>query len=397
MGNKLLLFLQFMKEYLIVRFICFIIISVFFGCKAGNLTNTTYQKDITGLRFLGEYIIPHNQQFKNTTIGGLSGIDYDKEKDLYYLISDDWSQINPARFYTAKIFLTEKGIDSVLFLDATQLLRPDGSPYPGSKQDPYHTADPEAIRYNPLKKNFVWTSEGERLITKDSQVLVEPAIRIIDEVGKQIDSFPLPSQTHMYVTEKGLRRNGVFEGLSFADGYRNLYVSIEEPIYEDGGRAGLGDTTAWIRVLKYDAHKKTQLAQYAYKIDPVVRIPEPANGFKINGVSDILEGGKNQLVFVERSFSSGRTTDCNIRVYLGDVSKATNLASVISLKTLKKFKSIRKRLVFNMDSLGMYIGNVEGVTFGPVLPNGNRTIIFVADNNFRATEKTQFLLFELIL
>ena len=48
-----------------------------------------------------------------------------------------------------------------------------------------------------------------------------------------------------------------------------------------------------------------------------------------------------------------------------------------------------------MDNLGIYIGNVEGVTFGPLLPNGNRTLIFVVDNNFRATEKTQFLLFEI--
>jgi hypothetical protein len=382
-----------MKKNKIIIAGLFLIAVLLFSCKASNVTAIGKGKE---LRFIGEYIIPHNSQFKNTTIGGLSGIDYDKEKDLYYLISDDWSQINPARFYTAKIFLTEKGIDSIAFLNVTQLLRPDGSVYPGSKQDPYHTADPEAIRYNLLKKNFIWTSEGERLITKDSQVLVEPAIRIINEQGKQTDSFPLPAQTHMYATEKGLRRNGVFEGLSFADGYSNLYVSIEEPIYEDGERAGLGDTAAWIRVLKYDAEKKMQLAQYAYKIDPVVRMPEPANGFKINGVSDILEAGKNQLLFVERSFSTGLTTDCNIRLYLGDVTKATDIAPANSVKALKTFKPIKKRLVFNMDKLGMYIGNVEGVTFGPVLPNGNRTLIFVADNNFRATEKTQFLLFEVI-
>jgi hypothetical protein len=381
-----------MKENKIILPGLFLITVLLLSCKTSNITTLAKGKE---LRFVGEYILPHNSQFKNTTIGGLSGIDYDKDKDVFYLISDDWSQINPARFYTAKIFLTEKGINSIAFLNVTQFLRPDGSVYPGSKQDPYHTADPEAIRYNALKKNFVWTSEGERLITKDSQVLVEPAIRIINEQGKQTDSFPLPSQTHMYATEKGLRRNGVFEGLSFADGYSNLYVSIEEPIYEDGGRAGLGDTAAWIRVLKYDAEKKIQLAQYAYKIDPVVRMPQPANGFKINGVSEILEAGKNQLLFVERSFSTGPTTDCNIRVYLGNVSKATNIAGVSSLQALKTFKPIKKRLVFNMDKLGMYIGNVEGVTFGPLLPNGNRTLIFVVDNNFRATEKTQFLLFEI--
>lgn len=365
------------------------------ACKAVNIKGGNRPKEIKQIHFLGEYIIPHNLQFKNTTIGGLSGIDYDKQKDVYYLICDDWSQINPARFYTAKISFSENGIDSVYFINVTQLLRPDSSVYPGPKQDPYHTADPEAIRYNASQKNLVWTSEGERLITKDSQILVEPAIRIINEEGKQIDSFPLPAQTHMYATDKGLRRNGVFEGLSFTNGYKNLYVSIEEPIYEDGSRASLGDTAAWIRVLKYDADKKTLLGEYAYQIDPVARTPVPANGFKINGVSDILEIGRNQLLFIERSFSSGYE-GCNIRVYVGNVSKATNIASISSLRDFKAFQPVRKKLLFNMDSLGRYIGNVEGVSFGPILPNGNRTLIFVADNNFRAIEKSQFLLFEIM-
>ncbi|MBO9683790.1 MAG: hypothetical protein J7502_14165, partial [Flavisolibacter sp.] len=47
--------------------------------------------DQTQLRFVAEYDIPHNKLFQNTTIGGLSGIDYDPEKNIYYLISDDGS------------------------------------------------------------------------------------------------------------------------------------------------------------------------------------------------------------------------------------------------------------------------------------------------------------------
>lgn len=49
-----------------------------------------------------------------------------------------------------------------------------------------------------------------------------------------------------------------------------------------------------------------------------------------------------------------------------------------------------------MDSLGVYVDNVEGVTFGPVLPNGHRTLVLVADNNFQLLEKTQFFVFEIV-
>ena len=48
-----------------------------------------------------------------------------------------------------------------------------------------------------------------------------------------------------------------------------------------------------------------------------------------------------------------------------------------------------------MDSLGFYIDNIEGVTFGPNLPDGHRTLLFVSDNNFSLLQKTQFLLFEI--
>ncbi len=47
-----------------------------------------------------------------------------------------------------------------------------------------------------------------------------------------------------------------------------------------------------------------------------------------------------------------------------------------------------------MDDLGRYVDNIEGITFGPTLPNGHRTLIFVADNNFSPLQKTQLLLFE---
>jgi hypothetical protein len=49
-----------------------------------------------------------------------------------------------------------------------------------------------------------------------------------------------------------------------------------------------------------------------------------------------------------------------------------------------------------MYDLGIYTDNIEGVTFGPLLPNGHKTLLFIADNNFNPFEKAQILLFEVI-
>jgi hypothetical protein len=73
----------------------------------------TLNKPVTGLKFIGEYSLPSLAQFNGTVIGGLSGIDYAPAEDLYYLICDDRSDMIPARFYTAKIYVNEKGIDSI--------------------------------------------------------------------------------------------------------------------------------------------------------------------------------------------------------------------------------------------------------------------------------------------
>lgn len=367
-----------------------------FACTATkNSQQQPTISSISALKLLGEIDVPHNLQFKNTTIGGLSGIDYDSANNLYYLICDDRSSINSARLYTAKLFTSTKGIDSVAFVDVTFLHQQNGTLYPNSKQNPTKTPDPEAIRYNPITKQLIWTSEGERIVKKNEIVLANPVITTITTDGKYIDTFKLPSQLSMQAIEKGPRQNGVLEGLTFTNNYKQLYVNVEEPLFEDGPRAMLTDTTAWIRIFKYDVKTKKQLKQYAYKLDPVAYPATPADAFKINGVPDILSIGDNKLLVMERSFSTGRLP-CTIKIYEADVNSATNIRNNPSLQKHTKFTPASKRLILNLDSLGIFTDNVEGMTFGPTLPNGHRTLVCVADNNFAAFEKTQFFLFEII-
>ena len=97
---------------------------------------------------------------------------------------------------------------------------------------------------------------------------------------------------------------------------------------------------------------------------------------------------------MERSYSTGRF-GCTIKVFLTDISSAENIDSVASLKNKTGLKTATKKLLLNMDNLGIYIDNIEGVTFGPILPDGKRSLLFVSDNNFDFLQKTQFLLFEI--
>lgn len=375
---------------------CFILFSIvfLFACKATN-SPASKQDKISRLKFLGEYDIAHNQNFNGTTIGGLSGIDYDASNNLFYLISDDRSAINPARFYTAKISCTEKGIDTVQWIATYYFKQADGKTYPNSKQDPAHTPDPEAIRFNANEKNLIWTSEGERISKGKDTVLENPAITRVSLNGNYIDTFPLPENLLMRVTEKGPRQNGVLEGLTFDKDFKNMYVNLEEPLYEDGPRADLIKNNAWIRIYQYDVASKKNIAQYAYHLEPIAHPAIPADGFKINGVPDIYAIAKNKLMVLERSFSTG-SIPCTIKVFLADLNGAEDISTNSSLIINPVTKPVRKKLLINMDALGIFTDNIEGVSFGPRLPNGHKTLVFVSDNNFMSFQKTQFLLFEIL-
>lgn len=350
---------------------------------------------VSSLKFLDEYVVPHKLNFQNTTVGGLSGIDYDSRQDQYYLICDDRSSINDARFYTAKIRISNNRIDSVWFVAVASLRQKDGTPFPGSKKDPAKTPDPEAMRYDPVRRQWIWSSEGERIVKVNDTVLTDPSINIVRKDGSYIDTFPLPKNLRMHSTPNGPRQNGVLEGMTFANHYKTLYVNLEEPRYEDGPRADVTPNEAWVRFYRFDVATKKNTAQFAYKLDPIAYPSTPADAFKVNGIPDILSIGNNRFIVLERSFSTGRLA-CTIKLFLADANGATDVKNIASLQQTPAARPIHKKLLLNMDSLGRYIDNVEGVTLGPILPNGHRSLILVADDNFAELEQTQFFLFEII-
>lgn len=209
-----------------------------------------------------------------------------------------------------------------------------------------------------------------------------------------MDSFQLPQNLRMHSDKKGPQQNDVFEGLAFDDNYKKLYVSVEVPLFEDGPNADTVDNNAYTRLLEYNVSTRINTRQYAYKLDRVAYPENPPGKFKVNGISEILAIGNGQLIVVERSFSTGRL-QCTIKVFITDLTRATNIIDNPSLIANTRFIPAEKKLLLNMDDLGIYIDNIEGVTFGPLLPNGNKTLLFIADNNFNAIQKNQLLLFEI--
>ncbi|MES1222432.1 MAG: esterase-like activity of phytase family protein, partial [Bacteroidota bacterium] len=285
---------------------------------------------------------------------------------------------------------------TIVITGVTTLLSPEGKPYSDNRVDPTHSLDGEALRYNQSADEIIYSAEGERTVNKGKEFLVQnPTVYSAYIDGSFKDSFELPPNLYFHETENGPRTNSVFEGLTFTEDYRYLYLSVEEPIYEDGPRAGTGDSTAWVRFLKFDTQTRKQVAQYAYKIEALPYPANPPGAAKINGVSDILYAGNNKFIVIERAYMTGRNSNY-VQVFLADVNDASDISAVGSIQSLNSFHPITKKLLINMESLNRHIDNIEGVTFGPLLSNGHQTMLFVVDDNFSPTQTAQLFLFEVI-
>lgn len=355
----------------------------------------TETDNFPSIKLIGQFEIPFNKSFKNTTVGGLSGIDYDTKNNTYYLISDDRSAKNDARFYSAKIHITKNGLDSVELIDVKFLLQPNGDRYPSVKQNANLTPDPESIRYNTVTNELAWSSEGERTINASDTILQNPTIQLMDREGKYTSAFKMPSNLTMQTRSIGPRQNGTLEGISFNEDQSSLYACLEEPLFQDGPKADVIATKSYVRIFKFETRSKVNSAQFAYPLEKVAFEANPPTAFKVNGVSEILWYSDNKLITIERSFSTGRLP-CTVKVFITDLALADDVSAIYSLTENPPKNLATKQLLKNMDDLGIFIDNIEGVTFGPTLPNGHKTLIFVADNNFQFFEKNQFLVFEVL-
>ena len=338
------------------------------------------------LRLIGESSLPHRMDAFGTTFGGISGIDYDEVRDQYYLLSDDRSDINAARYYTAKIALSATGIATPTVTSAVTLTRPDGTPFGGKAVGAKDIPDPESIRYRADTDTLFWTSEG------DKKLGIDPSVREVKLDGTFIREMPTLPMFRMKADDSGPRDNLTFEGMSLTVDGKGLWVSMEAALFEDGLEPTVDAVGGPARFTLYHANSGNPIRQVAYIPDAIPLRPTE-KGEADNGIPEILMMDQFRMLVLERSYSPG--TGNSVRVYVIDTRDGTDVLNVPVLKP-GQYTPVAKRLLVNFDTLGLKkLDNTEGMTFGPRLPNGNRTLVFVSDDNFRKSQITQLVAFEL--
>ena len=80
---------------------------------------------------------------------------------------------------------------------------------------------------------------------------------------------------------------------------------------------------------------------------------------------------------------------------LGALSNAAYVDALYEGGAPIELTPVSQRRVFAFDDLGIPIDNIEGMTFGPPLPDGRSTLVVVSDNNFSPFQFTQFVVLAL--
>jgi hypothetical protein len=335
-------------------------------------------KRTPGLEFRGEVILPTGTMFEGTQVGGLSGIQY-AGRSTFYTLSDDPSQFGPARFYKLRADIRDGRLTpgDITFLDVTTLRQPDGTLFPNASLDP---------------EGFALTRDHKVIVTSEGFTTrgIDPWIRKFRLDGSHKSSLTVPDQ-FLLGPGKGVRQNLGFESAAFSK--KELWTGSEAALTQDGPAASLTERSP-ARLLRYDRKGRPD-EQYLYFTETIAEPPVPATNFAVNGLVDILPLDKHTLLTMERSFSVGAPgTGNKIKLFRVDLERADDISRFGSLAGLfGVIDPVRKTLLLNLDVLGRPLDNVEGMTFGPTLRDGRRTLLLVSDNNFAPTQFTQFLLF----
>jgi len=298
-------------------------------------------------------------------VGGLSAIA--RAPDGSYLALVDNEEDTPARVFRLDFRVSERGV----------------APPPGK------TARQVPMAAIPLAGFDGRSFDGEGIALEPSGRLLvssetEPSIRELSPDGKLLATLPVPP---MFLSSegRGTRKNQGFESLTLAPGNGVLWTANERALQQDGPDDKTRPSS--VRLLRFERRRGGFVPgpQLVYEVGP---IEAPGSGFSIRGLAELLALPGGDLLALEREFVQGR--GLRIQIYRVSLAGATDVSAFDAL-TGKTYRPVAKTLVYDFTRAGFVPDNLEGMTFGPRLRDGSRTLVLVSDDNFEPLQQTQIV------
>lgn len=219
-----------------------------------------------------------------------------------------------------------------------------------------------------------------------------PAVREFDDSGKLVRRFAVPKRfTIAHPSNEpaeenarnktGRQANGGLEGLAISPDGKKLFAIMQRPLLQDSQPGDDGKRVGrFNRLLELDIASGTT-REFVYPLDK-----------SVNGVSEILAINAHEFLVIERDSKEGLEAACKHIVRI-DVRGATDVSHVDVLpmdELPTDIHPVRKSPFLDLldPKFGLagehFPEKVEGLAFGPNLPDGRRLLLICVDNDSRA-------------
>ena len=360
--------------------------------------------DSISLQLLSEVNIPGGTWFEGTCVGGLSALHYDPAGDRYFAVSDGR---RGARFYTLRIEIVP-GLDpdgedrpriaGVTFEGVVRLETREGLPYPDDR------VDPEGFVLRDATSAYL-SSEG---VARDG---VPPFIDVVHVgTGAWLATLPLPMAfrpRHDDGTQTtGVRNNLGLESLSLSPDRRHLYTASESALAQDAEGIAAG-VRHFARLLHFeDRARPGGEPEWALAGQYLYPLTMPEGDVVVHGLTELQAlDDSGRLLALERTFA--RDVGLTVRLFEIRLSETRSQVDRSRLSpAARALPVLDKREVLDFAELPILLENFEGLTFGPRLEDGSRTLFVLGDNDNTEClpptspsqlRSTRFLLFRLQL
>ena len=331
-----------------------------------------------------------------------SAIDYTGKDNLYIACNDrgpgDGAYPWRSRFQTLRIMIDPGAADAVtVSLTGTTLLSDESgrslnglaSIFAGSDRRGDARFDPEGVRV--ARDGTLWISDE-----------YGPWIDHFAVDGKRIGRIEIPEKFRVAnpgigpeeelppANTRGRQANRGFEGLAISPDGTKLWAILQSPLIQDSALDAANERIGVnCRMLEVEiATGKTR--ELVYQLDS-----------DANGVNEILALNQHELIVLERDGKGGNDTFFR-RLFRIDISQATDVSAIDSLPRRGVPASVivptKSPFLNLLDKAHGLAGKkmpekIEGLTFGPALPDGRRTLIVTTDNDLKDDQESWFWVF----
>jgi hypothetical protein len=343
--------------------------------------------DKSGLTGALEDGTPHNR------LGSCgSAIAYTGKGNRFVLLADrgpkDGTTSFQCRFHFFDISVAKDQPTLKIALVDTKILKDEsGRPFVGlssaidaAKPGQSLRLDPEGVRVGRSGTIFISDEYG-------------PFLYQFTQEGRRLRTLPVPARFQLAQPhadpkkELGLNKHGRvpnkgMEGLAISPDGSKLYAGMQSPLIQDGGRKGKN-----VRILEIDV-KSGDNREFLYPLDS-----------NKTALSEILAINDHEFLVIERTGASKNPVTKIVKI---DVSKASDISKLdmLPLEGIPEgVVPVAKTPFIDMRHPRWQLAGpefpvkIEGLAFGPHLPDGRHLLLVTSDNDVVGDLPTNFYAF----